>query len=114
VTFINIPLVVHLRILNKGIDKVDTIFIIQQGVAKMAHDFTDEDFMLNSLDSMLSDRGETLTRTHKVRELLFDGFSVQAFLDLLNDPVVEASGADIKVPEQIMNGKMGILEGVGL
>ena len=78
----------------------------------MAHDFTDVDFMLTTLDEMLSEKGETLTKTHKVRELLFDGFSVQAFLDLLSDPMVEAAGGDVKVPEQILDGKMGILEGV--
>jgi len=77
----------------------------------MAHDFTDVEFMLETLDNMLSGKGETLTKTHTVREFLFDGFSVQAFLDLLKDPLVEAAG-EVKIPEMIADGKMGLLKGV--
>jgi len=63
-------------------------------VAKIAHDFTDADYLLSTLDEMLVAKGEKLTRTHTVRELLFDGFTVQSFLDLAKDPLIESAGKE--------------------
>lgn len=61
-------------------------------MAKIANDFTDAEYLLATIDDMLVEKGEKLTRTHTIRELLFDGFTVKSFLDLAREPLIEAAG----------------------
>jgi len=77
----------------------------------MAHDFTDVDFMLETLDDMLSQKGETLTISCTVRQLLFDGVSIQPYVDLINDPIVQNVGA-VELPDNLADGKFGLFKGV--
>ena len=87
------------------------MLFFQKGVAEIAHAFTDVEFLLNTLDDMISSKGERLTRVEMVKDILFDGFNVQPYVDLANDPMVQSAG-EVSLPERILDGKMGILEGV--
>lgn len=77
----------------------------------MANDFTDLDFILETLDQMLVDRGETLTRTVKVKDILFDGISIQTYVELVNDPMVQQAG-EIEFPEDYKDGLFALLKNV--
>ncbi len=46
-----------------------------------------------------------------VKDILFDGFNVQTYVDLANDPLVQSAG-EVNLPERILDGRMGLLEGV--
>ena len=82
-----------------------------KGLAELAHDFTDVDYLLTTLDEMISSKGERLTRTEMVKDILFDGFNVQPYVDLVNDPLIQSAG-EVQLPERILDGRMGIMEGV--
>lgn len=59
---------------------------------------------------MITSKGEKLLRKETVHDILW-GFSVKTFVDLANSDLVKAV-ADVELPKQIVNGKMGILQGV--
>lgn len=80
-------------------------------MSHVAHAFTDVDFLLETLDGMLADKGEKLYRTDKVKDLFFDGISIQPYIDLLNDPLVQQAG-EIELPENMMDGKFALFKGV--
>jgi len=84
-----------------------------QAVSHIAHDFTDSEFVLETLDGMLRDSGEKLTRTDKVRDLLFDGVSIQAYVDLVENPLVQQAGS-VSLPENFADGLFALFKGVCL
>ena len=90
--------------------------VFKKAVAAIAGEFTDDDFMLNTLDGMLANKGERLWRTATVRELIFDGMSIKTYLDLFNNDIVqaaaEAAGTPLHIPENIADGKFALLKGV--
>ena len=51
-------------------------------------------------------------RTQTVEELLFDGFPVQSFVDLLSDPTLKLVGDVPPMPNNLKNGKLALYEGV--
>lgn len=77
----------------------------------MANDFTDLDFVLETLDEMLSEAGEELTRRVKVKDILFDGISIQTYVNLVNDPMVQQAG-EIEFPEDYRDGLFALLKNV--
>ena len=77
----------------------------------MATELTDLDVIHTSLDEKLSEKGEKLFKQATIREFLFDGFSIKAYLELLKDPAVALIG-DVKIPEPFLNGKFALYEGV--
>jgi len=78
----------------------------------MAYKFTQVDFILETLDEMLTDKGEDLTKTVKVSDFLFDGISLQPYLDLLNDPLVQTAGQDLNLPPEYQDGLFSLFKGV--
>ncbi|ODM89906.1 Scavenger receptor class B member 1 [Orchesella cincta] len=91
-------------------DQVTIINVLFIAVSHMANDFTDLDFILETLDQMLVDRDERLTRTVKVKDILFDGISIQTYVDLVNDPMVQQAG-EIEFPEDYKDGLFALLKG---
>ncbi|CAL8080165.1 unnamed protein product [Orchesella dallaii] len=91
-------------------DMVTYINLIFVGVSHVAHDFTDVDFILETLDTMLTEKGEKLYRTDKVKDLFFDGVSIQAYIELLDDPLVQQAG-EIDLPEDFKDGKFALFKG---
>lgn len=69
--------------------------------------------MLSTLDDMLAGKGETLFHTNKVREFLFDGVSIENYMELFSLPV-EAFGAKAEIPERILDGDFGFYDDVSL
>lgn len=67
--------------------------------------------MLSTLDDMLAGKGETLFHTNKVREFLFDGFSIENFMELFSLPV-EAFGVKTEIPDRILDGDFGFFDDV--
>lgn len=47
-----------------------------------------------------------------MRDILWDGFNVQNYVDLANDPLVEASGQKVDLPVAMLDGRMGLMESV--
>lgn len=80
-------------------------------MSHVAHDFTDVDFILETLDSMLVEKGEKLYRTDKVKDLFFDGISIQPYIELLDDPLVQQAG-DIDLPDDFKDGRFALFKGV--
>ena len=80
----------------------------------MVRQHIDDEFMLSQLDASLTEKGETLTKTAAVRELTFDGFSVQPYLDLFQNPLVASVAEELglQIPENIADGRLGVLKNV--
>ncbi|CAG7733704.1 unnamed protein product, partial [Allacma fusca] len=90
VTFINVPFV---------------------GMVKMTTTLTDSEFILEELDSQLTEKGETLFRTDSIQNVLFDGFSVRNYIDILEDPLVEMVVGKVEIPKSFHGGKFAIYKG---
>ena len=84
---------------------------MSKAAAKLAHRVTDVDYLLLTMDEMLSEKGESLFRNETVHDILW-GFSVQTYVDFLNNPAVAAMGDGVQLPSQVKDGKMGMLAGV--
>jgi hypothetical protein len=80
-------------------------------MAKMVTGLTDLDSVQKGLNEKLNESGEGLFKAASVRDLLFDGFSIQAYLELLNDPAVAQLG-DVRIPRAFLSGKFAIYQGV--
>jgi len=77
-------------------------------LVKLTAGLEDAESVQKGMDAKLVEGGEGLFKMATVRELLFDGVSVQAQLDILQ--VYESN--DTKIPDSFLDGKYGIYEGV--
>jgi hypothetical protein len=82
-------------------------------MAKLAEAMTDGSALLKSLDELVSNKEEELTRTHSVREILFDGFSVEKLANL-SKPDTEDGEPKFKLPESFADDKFGFYKNVSL
>jgi len=65
------------------------------------------------LDDLLAEKGERLFHTNKVREYLFDGVSIESYMELLSLPVTQFTGGKkIQVPKRLMDGDFGFFDDV--
>lgn len=69
--------------------------------------------MKSKWNGFLDKTEEGLTVTKSVRELLFDGYSVEPLAVLFSDPDFEES-QDIKIPESFADGKYGFFKDVSI
>ncbi|ODM99400.1 Sensory neuron membrane protein 1, partial [Orchesella cincta] len=90
-------------------DKVTLLNVPYVAVAKIAWDVSKEPFMLSTLDDILSAKGESLFHTNRVREFLFDGFSIENYMELFSLPV-EAFGVKTEIPARILDGDFGFFD----
>jgi hypothetical protein len=79
----------------------------------MAWEMSKAPYVLNTLNDMLSEKGEKVFQTNKVRELLFDGVPIDNYMELLSLPVGAMFGANVKVPERLLDGDFGFYDDVG-
>ncbi len=88
------------------------LIVVQQGVAKIAHESTEKEKMLGAVNSKTS--SEHLYVSHSVKELLIDGYDAPAYQELgteYNGAMTEGGG-DFNVPEYLMDGKYALFENV--
>jgi hypothetical protein len=86
-----------------------------KGIAKIAWEIAKQPLVLSTLDDMLAERGEKLFHTNKVREYLFDGVSIESYMELLSLPVAQFTGGKtVQVPKRLMDGDFGFFDDVSL
>jgi len=78
----------------------------------MAWDISKQPYVLSTLNDMLSEKGEQVFQTNMVREFLFDGVPIDNYMELLSMPVGDMMGADVKVPERLLDGDFGFYDDV--
>ena len=79
----------------------------------MAWKYSQSPLVLSTLDDTLTEKGERLFHTHSVREYLFDGVSIQNYMDLLS--LAGTLGIDtnsFEIPKQLLDGDFGFFEDV--
>ena len=65
-------------------------------------------------DMLIYGKDEYLFKTHTIQELLFDGFSIKSFTDLLQDPMIALLGDVPPMPEVMLDGMLALYEGVSV
>ena len=73
---------------------------------------TDSEFVLEELDSQLAEKRECLFRSETIRDMLFDGFSIQTYIDIITDPITQLAVGEVEVPHSFRGGKFAIYKGV--
>ncbi|XP_035704141.1 lysosome membrane protein 2-like isoform X2 [Folsomia candida] len=92
ITFINVPYVAMSHIANDAANSENN------NIPEM-------------VDRILTEKGEKLIRTDTVKNFLFDGISVQAYVDLMNDLLVDQESENIHLPEHFKDGLFAIFKG---
>ncbi|CAG7823254.1 unnamed protein product [Allacma fusca] len=93
-------------------DVVTFINVILVASSHVASEIVQDEFMMSQMNDMLAEKNERLTKTATVRQILFDGVSFQAFVDLFNNPIVADMAADmgLYLPDNIKDGKFSLLK----
>lgn len=87
-----------------------------KGLARIGEDLNKNGTeILKLLDDLVSNKGEMLTVTHSVKDLLFDGFPVNQYSSLVKentgDPEIDES-ASFTLPESFSEEKFGFYKNV--
>lgn len=78
----------------------------------MAWEITKLPFVLSTLDDLLTEKGERLFHTNKVREYLFDGVSIENYMEILSLPVAQFAGKKFEIPKRLTDGDFGFFDDV--
>ncbi|CAG7709953.1 unnamed protein product, partial [Allacma fusca] len=100
--------------LSNGTEQDRLIFVnaILVATSAMANELIEDDFLITQMDGMLSNKGETLTKTCTIRELVFDGVSIQTYVDLFSNPLIQDMTAELglSIPENLKDGKFAFFK----
>ena len=88
-------------------------------MAKIAEGMSDNTALFKSLDEFVSKKEEEITRTHAVKDVLFNGIPVNNFAGLVEGTEAAAEGEEatsgppkLKLPESFSDAKFGFFKNV--
>lgn len=78
----------------------------------MAWEISKQPLILSTLDELLAEKGETLFHSNKVKDYLFDGVSIESYMEILSLPVTQIAKGKIKIPKRLLDGDFGFFDDV--
>jgi len=77
----------------------------------MATILSTDEAIHKGIHDKLVEAGETLFKRASIRDLMFEGISVAAYLEVFKDPAMASLG-EVKIPESFSTGKYAVYQGV--
>jgi hypothetical protein len=76
----------------------------------MAWEISKQPLILSTLDDLLAEKGEKLFHSNKVKDYLFDGISIESYMEILSLPVAQIAKGKISVDKRLLDGDFAFFD----